>query len=145
MNLRRAVQCGAITCMITLAVPSVASARDDRGEGSRTTHCFNHLAGASTDTHPSSSSNNVLLLQQENDHGQDSSDTRSGYGHNNAWWYWYWYWFWLWHRHHCVPDPPADVPEAPQVLMLSGSAALTGGAAMLVIRRRAKNGAPARA
>jgi hypothetical protein len=143
MNLRRAVQCGALTCLLTLAVPSVARAHDDRGGGSQTTHCFNQSERASTATEPSGNSNN-LLAQQETDRGHDSRDTRHGFGHNSTWWYWFWYWYWR-HRDHCVPDPPADVPEAPQVLMLSGSAVLTGGAAMLMIRRRSKNSAPARA
>jgi hypothetical protein len=138
MNLRRAVQCGALVCLITLAVPSIAHANDDLVSRSRTTQCVKPSERAATVTELPSGGNN-MILQQESDRGHDSRDTADGYRNNLGWWFWFWYWYWYWHhRDHCVPAPPADVPEAPQVLMLSGSAALTGGAAMLIIRRRSR-------
>jgi hypothetical protein len=141
MNFRRAVQCGAVTCLMTLAVPSIARADNGVSNHSQTTTCRSRSDDNSTANQLESDTN--ALPQQESFNGHDSRDTRHGFGHNSTWWYWFWYWYWHWHRNHCVPDPPADVPEAPQVLMLSGSAFLTGGAAMLIIRRRARNSAPA--
>jgi hypothetical protein len=136
MNLRRAMQCGALVCLITVAVPSVARANDDVVSHSRTTQCVKPSERAATATELPSSGND-MVLQQESDRGHDSRDRAHGYRYNLGWWYWFWYWYWH-HRDHCVPvpDPPADVPEAPQVLMLSGSAALTGGAAVLINSRR---------
>lgn len=139
MNLRRAIQCGALTCMITFAVPSVARADNDFSNQSRTTTCRRHSDDNSAANQLESDA--TSLPQQESFNGPDSRDTRHAFGHNAAWWYWFWYWHW--HRSHCVPDPPAEVPEAPQALMLSGSAVITGGAATLIIRRRARNSAPA--
>jgi hypothetical protein len=142
MNLRRAVQCGALTCMITLAVPSIAHADNNLGPHSQPTHCIRPSQSESTATQLSSTGND-LLAPRETDRGHDSRDNGYGYNRYDWFWYWFWYWYWHWYRDHCVPDPPADVPEAPQVLMLSGSAVLTGGAAMLIIRRRSRNAAPA--
>lgn len=141
MNLRRAVHCGVLTCMITLAVPSVVHADNGLRNHTQTWPCNTQSQNVSSDSQVRISSSD-MMARQETDRGHDSRDRRAGFGHNSAWWYWFWYWYWRWHRDHCVPDPPADVPEAPQVLMLSGSAVLTGGAALLIIRRRARNTAP---
>lgn len=124
MNLRRAVQCGAFTCMIALAMPSVARADDDGRNQSNPPTCQTHDDDDSDDdlvANELESSGTGFVLHEENDRGHDSRDDRN--------------------EDDCPVAPPADVPEAPQVLMLSGSAALTGGAAMLIIRRRAKKAA----
>jgi hypothetical protein len=45
----------------------------------------------------------------------------------------------------CVLVPPAEVPEASNALLLSTSAALTGGAGVLLVRRRSGSDRTSRA
>ena len=135
---RRAVQCGAVTCVMTLALPQVARADNGVGDHWRTTYCNSHVEVASTGAQAASLDGDLPLLQQETSREHDSRADGQGFNRFHPYW-WFWHWFWYWHGRHCAVEPPAEIPEAPQVLMLSTTAVITGGAALLFRRRRSRS------
>lgn len=140
MRFRRAVQCVAVTCVMTLALPQVARADNGNGGGGhwRTTFCNTHLEVASTGAQPATLGSELALLKKETSREHDSRANGHGFNRFHPFW-WFWRWFLYWLGRHCAVQPPAEIPEAPQVLMLSTTAVVTGGAALLIIRRRSRH------
>jgi hypothetical protein len=132
MSVRRAVECVVITCLMMLAIPQTTALADNGTRQSQSTHCDNSVQDGSA------------ALQSESAREQDPRDFANRYDRRYLWWRWFWR-FWHWrgghggHNGHCAPDPPAVVPEVPQVALLSLTAGLTGGAALLIMRRRSKS------
>lgn len=117
MSYRRAVQCGAITCLMALSLPhvSTAMAESGRDDTSDAENCSG--AGAARDDGHAAGERDV-------EHEHDSDD-----GVDDD----------------CVLVPPAEVSEAPKALLLPATAVVTGGVAVVIIRRRSKGAHTAKA
>jgi hypothetical protein len=117
MSYRRAVQCGAITCLMALSLPhaSTALAESGRDDTSDAEHCSGDGSGRD-DRHDAGERDSAH--EHDSDSGPDDD---------------------------CFPVPPAEVSEAPKALLLPATAVVTGGAAMLIVRRRSKGAHTAKA
>ena len=132
MSFRRVIQGSAITVLVFLCVPQAAWASTDDG----------HHDSTGTTSPESTSPESDCAATGRGSHGDDGHDAGE---RDNA------------HEHEghdlggasddakpsedaddCAVLPPAEVPEAPNALTLSASAAVTGGAAVLVLRRRSR-------
>ncbi len=125
MNYRRAVRCGAITCLMALSVPhvSTAVAESGRDDASDAKSCSG--AGAARDDGH----------REGHDDGHDAGERDAAHEHDSdgeA-------------DDDCVIVPPAEVSEAPWALLLPATAVVTGGAAVLIIHRRSKGAHTAKA
>ena len=117
MNYRRALNCFTIACLLTLALPDRTSAAAGSGDSTAETECEHDDQRTTT---PNEREDRVASAQptDENEHeGTDTTDAP------------------------CAP--PVSVAEAPTAWLLSASAALTGAAAVLILRRRARGALPA--
>jgi hypothetical protein len=136
MNYRRLILCGATTCFMTLALPHAASADDGKRTTTETKDCQegdNSGDSSHNDGHDAG--------ERDRDHEYDGHGknwrskrhrrgpvhVRHRYEHHHG------------HDDDCVIEPPAQVPEAPLALLLPASGVMTGGAAVLVVRRRSKS------
>jgi hypothetical protein len=139
MNYRRLILCGATTCFMTLSLPHAAAADDGKRTTTQTADC--EEGDNSGDSSHNDGHDGHDAGERDRDHEYD--------GHSK-------YWRSKRHRHgpvhvrhhyehhgehddDCVITPPAEVPEAPLALLLPASGVMTGGAALLVVRRRSKN------
>jgi hypothetical protein len=125
MNYGRALACCVVTGCLALSLPAVATADDEQHEQNAQLECDD---GSPVVTIDQRSGSDRVEVRSEHDEGpghdarDGESDERDDDGDDDD----------------CVIAPPVDVAEAPMALMLSGTAALTGGAALLVIRRRTR-------
>jgi hypothetical protein len=136
MNYGRALTCCVVTGCLAFSLPAVATADDGQHEQNEQNEQNEQLEcddGSSVVTIDQRSGSDRVEVRSEHDEGpgHDARDGESDErddddsdedGDDDD----------------CVIAPPVDVAEAPMALMLSGTAAVTGGAAVLVIRRRAR-------
>ena len=135
MRLRRLITCGAITfSFMTVALSNTVAAGDDNQKTTANHDCD---ATDSSDDNSRDVSHDAGERDRDHEHDGYSEHERSKrhrhgpvhvrrhYGHG--------------HDGDCEIEPPAEVAEAPLALLLPASGALTGGAAVLLVRRRNKN------
>jgi hypothetical protein len=142
MNYRRLMLCGATTCFMTLAVPHAAAADDGQHATTKTTDCQevdNTGNGSHNDGHDGHDGHDAGERDREHQYDgynryQRSKRHRHGPvhvrhhpNHHNG------------HDDDCVIEPPVEVAEAPLALLLPASGVMTGGATVLVVRRRSRN------
>lgn len=118
MDFRRTVACCSIMCLLALSMPHAAWAEEGSDDSRTTAECEPEDVATVTSGRGDSNSS-----RDDSHEGLDSDDTGG--------------------EEDCVLAPPADVPEAPKALLLSASAAVTGSAAVLILRRRARSSAGA--
>jgi hypothetical protein len=130
MNLQRLRRCCLAACLLALSIPATTRAEHgERGED-KPQQCDDTVTSTSISPRDEDGPDEHDQSVRDNGgrHGEDDGD--EGDDDNDA---------------HCVITPPVDVAEAPKALMLSASAAVSGGAAILIVRRRSRNATPLRA
>ncbi len=125
MNHKRLRHCGLAAGLLILSVPSAAHADDD-DKGHESSHRCDDVTTATVGDHERDDERDESwrTRAESDEKGDDGDDDDVA---------------------SCPPVPPVDVPEAPNAVMLSISAAVTGGAAILIVRRRSSKAALARA
>ena len=112
MNFRRFMQCGSVSFLLVLSLPQAALAVDDDGRPqSPATQDCNEADHRDADGHDAGE------RDREHEHAYSTEVERDD---------------------DCEIAPPVEVAEAPKVMLLSASAVVTGGAAVLIIRRRSR-------
>jgi hypothetical protein len=129
MNYGRALTCCVITGCLAFSSPAIATADDGQHEQKEQNEQLECDDGSPVVSIGEQSGRNQLEVRSDHDEGpghdardgESRQDDEEDDGDDD-----------------CVLAPPVDVAEAPMALMLSGTAAVTGGAAVLVIRRRTR-------
>jgi hypothetical protein len=130
MMIQRVVRCCAVTCLLAITMPhaSVVLADEGRRNHSEVEECDEDDATSTSVEDRSESDRRGHRSEHNEGPGHDARDGERNDDDDDEG-----------DDDDCIIAPPAEVPEAPQTLMLSASAIGTGAIAMLVLRRRAKS------